>query len=88
MADTPRIWRVSKLITVVLLKTMRYYCGEDALLIALSPFHSCAERVTCKTGEEMYNKSRDQLKEMLGSSGVRLYSQLQTDKARVNNINR
>ena len=42
------------------------------------------EKVTCKKGEELYNQSRDQLREMLGiSEGVRLYSQLQADKKRV-----
>ena len=44
---------------------------------------SCAEKVTCKKGEELYAKSRDELKVMLGNSGVRLYSQLQADRSRV-----
>lgn len=46
-------------------------------------YGSCAERVACKKGEEMYSKSRDQLREMLGGNdGIRLYSQLQADKSR------
>ena len=41
------------------------------------------EKLTCKKGEELYSKTRDQLRDMLGNAGVRLYSQLQKDKQRV-----
>ena len=71
MADSPGLWRVSDKCVTIICLSQHVLCG------------SIVEKVTCKSGEELYHQSRDQLRDMLGNSGVRLYSQLQKDKLRV-----
>ena len=45
---------------------------------------SCADKVNCSQGSQLYQMSREQLREVCGvSDGIRLFSQLQKDKSKV-----
>ncbi len=44
----------------------------------------CADKVNVRSGNNLYEKSRDELKNVFGmSDGTRLFSHMQKDKARV-----
>ena len=54
------------------------------LRIWTSHVYSVADNVRCVIGEQVYKLSRDEVKEMVGANiGIRLFSQLQRDRARV-----
>jgi len=45
---------------------------------------SCADKVNCIRGGQLYQMTRDELREMCGvSDGIRLFSHLQKDKSKV-----
>ena len=55
-----------------------------AMCVIMYLYCRAADKVRCVKGEQMYKLNRDELKEMFGAgNGIRLYSQLQKDKARV-----
>ena len=58
-------------------KDVVFWC-EHALLF------SCADKINCSEGSQLYWMSREQLRDVCGvSDGIRLFSQLQKDKPKV-----
>ena len=50
-------------------------------------FSRCVDKLSLYSGEELYEMSQGHLRDLCGfSEGVRLYTQLQRDKAQVCNI--
>ena len=64
---------------VVKIKTkLLYFWCEHVLLF------SCADKINCSEGSQLYRMSREQFRDVCGvSDGIRLFSQLQKDKPKV-----
>ena len=56
----------------------------NLILLLRNTVSSCVDKITCSSGSQLYQMSREELREMCGvSDGIRLFSHLQKDKSKV-----